>query len=98
MKVAKVRIKWKRSVSNDIEKRVITIDKGGEVTELELGVEVSEYVFDIEANTTTHVTTTLTDAEGNVVTSDLYSFPIGDLEFPQPDTEFSHEILEVRDV
>ena len=96
MKIATVKISWTRSPSADVTSRMIEINKNGEVTALDLPPEVGEYVLDVEAGGAVSVKTTVFDSEGNEATSDTYSFVLGDLTAPVPDSNFSHEILAVR--
>lgn len=97
MKIANVKISWVRSPSADVTSRKIEVTKNGEVTTLDLGPEVSDYVLDVEALGAVTVKTTVFDSEGQQATSDTYSFTLGDLEAPLPDTNFFHEVLSVRD-
>lgn len=98
MLIATVRIGWVRSVSTDVVSRKIDITKDGVgLDTIEVGPEVSEYHLDIEATGSVQVKTTVIDSEGLQTVSDTYSFVIGDLVNPQPDTGFFHEILSVRD-
>lgn len=97
MKIATVKLGWERSVSADVTSRVVTITKDGETTTIDVGPEVSEYVLEVEALKSVAFNTTVFDSEGNETTMETYSFTLGDLTPPQPDTNPFHEVLSVRD-
>lgn len=97
MKIATVKLGWTRSVSPDVTSRQIVITKDGEQTTIDVGAEVSEYVLEVEASKSVTFHTTVFDSEGNSTSMESYSFTLGDLEAPQPDTNPFHEVLSVRD-
>lgn len=94
---ASIRLFWTRSASADIASRKITITKNGETTVLEVGPEVNEYVLDVDASSSVVFLTEVTDSEGRTATSEAYSFTVGDLVPPQPDTGLGHEVLAVSE-
>lgn len=97
MKVATVKIGWSRSPSADVVSRKLELTKNGETTTIDLGPEVSEYTIEVAALGAVQFRTTVFDSEGNEATSEVYTFTLGDLEAPQPDTGLFHEVVEVRD-
>ncbi len=90
---ATVRLGWVRSVSADVTSRRVIITKNGEQTTIDVGPEVSEYVLEVEASSSVQFQTIVTDSEGKEATSETYSFVLGDLVPPQPDTGLFHEVL-----
>ncbi len=90
---ATVRLGWVRSVSADVTSRKVIITKNGEQTTIDVGPEVSEYVLEVEASSSVQFQTIVTDSEGKEATSETYSFVLGDLVPPQPDTGLFHEVL-----
>lgn len=96
-KIANVKLSWTRSPSADVASRKIVITKNGEETTLEFGPEVSDYTLDVPAMGSLQFKTIVLDSEGKTATSETYSFTLGDLEDPVPDTNLFHEILSVRD-
>lgn len=98
-KVADVKLSWKKSPSLDISSQVIEIKKGSaEATRIEVGPEVESYMLEVDALNTVSFTIQTLDIEGQVVTSDVYSFSLGDLEVPLPATDLFHEVIAVRDL
>lgn len=97
MKVADVKLSWQRSVSSDVTSRRIVIRKNGEETTVEVGPEVDQYTLEVQAQSSVSFHTVVVDGEGNEVSSETYSFNLGDLELPQPDTVLMHEVIAIRD-
>ncbi len=98
MKVATVKLGWMRSASADVNAQKIEVTKNGELTTIDLPAEVEEFTLEVQAVSTVTFKVSAIDAEGNVATSDLYSFTLGDLEAPLAPTGLFHEILAVNDV
>ena len=97
-KVADVKLSWVRSPSADVNKRRITVTKNGETTVTDLGAEVSEYVIEVHAMGVVTFKTEVFDNEGRSAVSETYTFTLGDLVPPQPDTGLFHDVVGVRDV
>lgn len=97
-RVADVRLSWIRSPSADVTARRIRVTKNGEETVYDVGPEVAEYAIEVPASSSVTFRTEVLDSEGNVATSEVASFSVGDLESPLPDTGLFHEIVGVRDV
>ncbi len=98
MKVAKVKLSWRKSPSSDLAKVEIIVDNGGNVTTTVLGPDVEQFMVDVEASKTLNFKILTYDMEGYVSTSELYAFTLGDLEAPLPATNLSHEVISVEDV
>lgn len=97
-KVADIRLSWKKSVSADVNKVEIVVTNDGTETRTELGVEVQEFQIVVAATKSCQFRVDTHDSEGQMTSSEVYSFTLGDLEAPQPATELFHEVLAVRDV
>lgn len=99
MKVADVKLSWSRSASTDVVKRfiILTVD-GVEQTSIELGPEVDSYQLEVKASQSVSFVTRVVDSEGLETQSSSYSFQLGDLTAPQPDTGLTHEVIAIRDV
>ena len=93
----KVRLFWTRSPSTDVTARRITVTKGSESAQFDLGPEVSEYLIEVEAFTFVTFKTEVMDAAGNKATSDTYTFTSPDMEAPLSDTNLGHEIVGIID-
>ncbi len=98
MKVADVKLNWKKSISADIEKVVLTVTVDGTETVTELGKDVEEFMIVMNANGTCQFSVDTFDSEGLHTTSTVYTFTLGDLEAPQPATDLFHEVVGVRDI
>lgn len=98
MRVADVRLFWRRSVSSGIQKQVLrlTVD-GVSDTGMELGPEVEEVMVTVSANSFGQFAVDTYDDEGKVAVSVTYDFRLGDLVDPLPATDLGHEIVQVRD-
>lgn len=96
-KIANVKLSWKKSVSADVQKVVLTVSNNGTDSTVELGPEVEEFVIQVAASGSCHFSLTVTDSEGLTSTSAVYDFTLGDLEAPQPPTDLFHEVLSVVD-
>jgi len=97
-RVADVKLTWVRSPSADITTRNVEITVNGQTTTVSLGPEVSDYTIEVSARSTVQFRTTVYDSEGNEASSETYTFTIGDLEAPVPDTGLFHEVVGTRDV
>lgn len=97
-KVADVKLSWVRSPSADVVSRTIEVTINGQTTTADVGPEVEQYMIEVSASGSVQFKTTVKDAEDQVVSSEVYSFTVGDLEAPQPDTGLLHEIVGIRDV
>lgn len=97
MKVADIRLGWKRSVSVDLLKQVLHLTVDGTTTTAELGPEVQEYAITVQAQKSVQFQVESIDTEERVTMSMLYDFTLGDLEDPQPATDLFHEIIGIRD-
>lgn len=99
MKVAKVRLGWKPSVSSGVVSQTISVQIDGvETLNSQLEPGVSEVIVDVAASKSVVFSVTTEDDEGNTAVSELYTFTIGDLEAPQPATDLFHEIVGVVEV
>ncbi len=65
---------------------------------VDLGPEVDSYVLAVAAKGVVSFKTVVVDLEGNEVSSSDYSFTLGDLELPQPDTLLHHDVVGVREI
>ena|SRR3990167_10586499 len=98
MKVADVKLKWKKSQSADVNKVKITVTNDGTETATELGPEVEDFMVEVLASKSLQFSLTVFDTEGMMSISETYSFTLGDLEAPLPATDLRHEIVGIRDV
>ncbi len=98
MKVADVKLSWKKSVSADVGKIDIKVTINGNETSTELGPEVESFMIEVAALGVVSFLIVTHDTEGNQATSEAYTFSLGDLEAPQPATDLFHEIVGIRDV
>lgn len=98
MKVATVKLGWKKSVSADIQKVKLTVTNGGVVTQTDLPPETQEFTIKVNASSTFGFSLTAIDSDNAEATSITYSHTLGDLEAPQPPTDLFHEIVSVDDV
>ncbi len=92
-KKANIELSWTRSPSAGLTKRRIIITKNGEEETIEVPVEVSAYTLAISANTNVTYRTIVSDDEDNEISSETYSFVVGDGEMPLPDSELFHRNL-----
>ena len=97
-KVAQVKLGWTRSPS-DITAQKIEITINGVVKTLELGPEVDSYQIEetLPTKSVASFKIDTTDEEGNVVSSEVYNFKLGDLEVPLPATNLFHEVVAILD-
>jgi hypothetical protein len=95
--LAKIRLKWKRTVSTGSLTRKLTVTNDGETIVVDLPIEVEEYFIDVKASKTFSFQTEVKDDEGLVVSSTFFTFTLGDLIAPQPDTELGFEIVSIVD-
>lgn len=95
--LAKIRLKWKRSVSDGPLTRKLTITNDGETVTVDVPIEVEEYMIEVKASKTFSFKTEVTDDEGLVTSSTLFTATLGDLVAPQPDTDLGFEIVEIVD-
>jgi len=98
MRVADVKLSWKKSPSADITKVELVVNNGGNETRADLGPEIESYTIEVKAKTSVAFSVTVYDNEGNKATSEVYTFTLGDLELPQPASGLKHEVVGVRDV
>lgn len=98
MKVATVKLGWKKSVSTDISKVKLSITNGGVTSMTELPPETEEFTIKVNASTPFAFTLTAIDSDDVEATSITYSHTLGDLEAPQPPTDLFHQIVSVDDV
>jgi hypothetical protein len=97
-KIAKVKLFWTKSVSQDIAKVTVTTTINGAVTVTEVGPEVQDVTVDVAAMGVVSFLVVVTDTEGKTATSETHSFTLGDLEDPLPVTNLGHEVVGVIDV
>ncbi len=95
--LAKIRLFWKRSVTSGPLTRKLTVSNNGETIVVELPIELEEYQIEVKAFGVVVFSTEVTDDEGMVTSSATFSFTLGDLTAPQPDTDLGFEILEIVD-
>ncbi len=76
----------------------MVVTKDGTETTTEVGPEVESIQIVVEASKSVTFKVIVTDSEDLSVTSDLYTFSLGDLESPLPATNLFHEVIGVRDV
>ncbi len=95
MKVADIKLSWQSSVT-PINSRKIIITKNGETETIDVPLEITAYMLVVPALGVVSFQTIVTDEDGSSA-SELYTFSVGDLELPQPDTNLFHEIIGVRD-
>lgn len=98
MKVADIKLFWRRSPSPDIvsQKVLLTVD-GVQETGAEFGPEVEEMQITVHAGSAVSFQVESKDAEGETVASVIYNFQLGDLTAPLPATDLGHEIVAIRD-
>lgn len=96
-KVADVRLGWSPSVSSDVVEQVVHFAVDGNSREVTLTREVSELMIEVDALSSVQFFVVSKDAEGVEVSSEVYTFVLGDLEPPQPATGLFHEVVAVRD-
>jgi hypothetical protein len=98
MKVADVKLSWSPSVSGDVVKQVVRVAIDGQTpTTFEVGPSVDSVVIEVKASSSAVFSVESTDADGESVVSELYTFALSDLVAPQPATNLFHEIVAVRD-
>lgn len=97
-KVADVKLGWSKSVSSDVVRQEIILTIDGATTEIEVGAEVETYTLEVAAKSSVQFAIKSFDSEDLEVTSEVYSFTLGDLEAPQPASGLFHEVLGVREV
>ncbi len=97
-KVADVKLTWKKSVSANISKVVITTNIDGTETTTELDANVEEFMIVVDAGKSASFRIDTYNDDNLVTSSITYSFTLDSLESPQPATELFHEITAVRDV
>lgn len=98
MKVATVKLGWKKSVTADISKVKLSITNGGVTTQTDLPPETEEFTIKVNAATPFSFVLVAVDSDGSEASSVTYSHTLGDLEAPQPPTDLFHEIVSVDDV
>ena len=99
MKVADIKLSWKRSPSSDIKSvKVVFSANGSETTVDTESPDVQELAVTVSANSNCSFKIVTTDNEGLVATSEVYSFNLGDLEAPLPATNLSHVVVAIRDI
>ncbi len=98
MKVADVRIGWKKSPSPDIAKVKVMLKVDGTETFAECGPEVEEHIITVKAMSAVQWKVVVKDIDGLTKESQSHDFVLGDLEEPLPATDLFHEILAVREV
>lgn len=96
-KIADVRLGWLPSVSTDVVEQVVHFSVDGNSREVTMTREVSELMIEVDALSSVQFFVVSKDAEGVEVSSEVYTFVIGDLEPPQPATGLFHEVVAVRD-
>jgi hypothetical protein len=97
-KVADVKLGWTKSPSSDVDSVEIVVINDGTETTTELGPEVQDFQIVVSASKSVQFSIKTYDSEGNMATSETYSFTLGDLEAPLPATGLFHEVLGVREV
>ena len=98
MKVADVKLSWSPSISSDVVKQVVSVAIDGQApTTFEVGPAVDSVVIQVNALSSAVFSVESTDADGESVVSELYTFSVSDLVAPQPATDLFHEIIAVRD-
>lgn len=97
MKVADVKLSWKKSVSADIDRVEILVTVNGTETKTDLTSEVEEFMIEVAASGSAQFQIITFDKEGSQSSSVIYSFTLGDLEPPQPATDLTHQVVAVRD-
>jgi hypothetical protein len=97
MRVADVKLTWRKSPSQDLksQKMILTID--GTETTSEFGPDVEEVMIVVKPAQTFTFQVVTTDSEGLEATSVSYTFTVGDLETPLPATDLAHVIVAIRD-
>jgi hypothetical protein len=95
--LAKIRLKWKRSVSTGPLTRKLTVTNDGDTMVVDLPIDDQEYFIEVKASKTFSFKTEVTDDEELVVSSTTFSNTLGDLIAPQPDTELGFEIVGIID-
>jgi hypothetical protein len=98
MKVADIKLTWKRSVSTDVKRVEMKLVIDGVETVAALAPDVQEHLIAVSANTSFAFQLMTFDTEGLVSSSLIYSAQVGDLTAPEPATELSHEVIGVRDL
>lgn len=98
MKVADVKLSWKRSPDIDIKSvQVVVVNDGTEST-ADFGPEVEALNIVVAAQKSVSFKVVVKDSEGLVSSSESYSFTIGDLTAPNPATDLRHEVLAIQEV
>lgn len=98
MKVADIKLKWKKSPSADVSRVDVVVTNDGATTTAVVGPEVESYAIEVKARGVVSFKVVTYDAEGYEATSETYSFSLGDLDAPLPATQLGHEVIGVRDV
>lgn len=96
-KTATVRLFWTRSPSSDAVRQTVKIVNGGALSTVELDMVAQEVTVTVKASSSCSFSIDTFDDEGNVASSEVYAFTLGDLEKPQPATNLGHEVLSVQD-
>lgn len=97
-KVADVRLGWSPSVSTDVVEQVVYFTIDGTTREIVLARDADELLIEVNALSSVQFFVMSKDAEGVAVSSEVYTFVLGDLQPPQPATGLFHQVVAVRDV
>lgn len=98
MRVADVKLKWKRSVSADVALQIVkVIIDGVETLSSELPPELESVSITVKASQNVQFSVTTRDDEGQETVSEVYTFQVGNLDAPAPATELGHEIVGIRE-
>lgn len=98
MKVADIKLTWKKSVSADVAKVKLYVTIAGQTTTTEFGPEVEEAMTEVKAMQSCQFRVESIDSEGLMSLSMVHDFTLGDLEAPAPATDLDHMIVGIRDV
>lgn len=97
-KVADIRLFWVKSPSSDIVRQRVMLTINGTTTQTDLDPAAEQLMIEVQALGVVSFHIVTFDAENNQVTSETWSFTVGDLELPLPATNLGHEIVAIRDV
>lgn len=89
---AHVTVRWKKSPSVDVVKRIVEVTtvSGTQTTETTAGDDV--FTLDMPLSSAATIRTTVVDDDGNATQSIGYDIKVGDGQKPEPDTDFSHTV------
>lgn len=97
MKVADIRLGWKKSVSIGVLSQLLTLTVDGVTTTAALDANIEEFMIVVSASKSVQFKVDTTDIDGTT-SSLVYDFLVSDLELPLPATDLFHQVVAIRDI